>query len=64
MGCVTDGGGGGGECDVDRDRLSRSEDNVAKLTFGTDTNAPLVYAPVLEHQHPIISNLGDPRGQF
>ena len=39
-------------------------DNVENITLGKKPNVPLVYAPVLEHQHPIMSTLGDPGGQI
>ena len=45
-------------------RLSRWEDNVANITLGTETNAPLAYATGLEHHHPIISMLGELGGQL
>ena len=43
--------------------LSIGEDNIAHLTLGTDTNAPLAYDLGLELHHLIISKLGDHRGQ-
>ena len=39
-------------------------DNVENITLGKKPNVPLVYDPVLEHQHPIMSTLGDPGGQI
>ena len=51
------GGGGGGYI------LIQWEDNEENITLGADPNAPLFYAPVLEHHHPIMSTLGDPRGR-
>ena len=48
----------------DGDRLSWWEDNVANLTLGTEPNAPLAYALVLEHHHPILSEIGDPGGRL
>ena len=50
----TEGGGG----------LNRREDKVANITLGTETNAPLDYAPGLDHHHPILSTLGDPGGRL
>ena len=61
LGQGTDGGGGGDIWYVDRYRLSWWEDNVENFNLGTEPNSPLVYATVLEHQHPIISTPGDPR---
>ena len=60
----TEGGGGGDGWVGDGERLSRWEDNVANLTVGTEPNAPLAYAPGLEHHHPIISTLGEPGGRL
>ena len=34
---------------------------VTNVTLVTDPNAPLAYALVLEHHHPIMSTLGDLR---
>ena len=59
-----EGGGGGDRWDLDRYRLSWWEDNVANFNLGTDHNSPLVYAPRLEHQNPIMSKVGDPRGHL
>ena len=58
----TGGGWGGYLRDGDRDELNRWEDDVAHITLGTEPNAPLAYAPVLELRHPIMSMLGDPGG--
>ena len=55
-------GGGGGVRYIYGYELSQWEDNVAKLTFGTKSNAPISYDPLLEHHHHIMSKLGDPRG--
>ena len=55
----TDGGGGGNI--RDRDGLNWWEDNIANITLGTEPNDPLAYAPVLQHNHPAISTLVDPR---
>ena len=59
----TEGGGGYGR-GGDRDRLSQWEDNVEKLTLGTEPNAPLAYDPGLEHHHLIMSTLGYPGGRL
>ena len=45
-------------------RISWWEDNVANITLGTETHAPLDYAPGLEHHHPIIIMLGELEGQL
>ena len=45
------------------DQLSGG-DTVVTITLGTDHNAPLVYAPELELQHPIISTIGAHGGQL
>ena len=50
--------------DGDGERISWREDNVANINLGTETNAPLEYAPGLEHRHPIISMLGELEGQL
>ena len=50
--------------DGDGDIISRWEDNVANITLGTYNNAPLAYAPGLEHHHPIIIMLVDLEGQL
>ena len=50
--------------DRDGDVLSWWEDNVENITLRTEHNAPLAYDLVLEHHHPIMSTLGDPRGQL
>ena len=48
-----------------RQRQTKSgEDNVENLTLGTYINDPLVYAPGLEHYHPIMITLGDNRGKL
>ena len=60
----TDGGGEGDVWDGDGKRLSRWEDYLANLTLGTEPNAPLVYALVLEHHNQIMSMLGDPGGRL
>ena len=57
-------GEGGYGWNGDIDILSWWEDNVANITLGTDTNAPLIYAPRLEHHHPIMSTLWDPGGRL
>ena len=64
LGGGTDGGGGGDGRDGGRDMLSRWEYNVANVTLGTDPNDPLSYAPGLEHHYPIMSTLGETRGQL
>ena len=53
----TEGGGGYG-WGGDGYRIIQWEDNVSNLTLGTEPNAPLAYAPGLEHHHPIMSTLG------
>ena len=61
------GTGVGGRGDIQDgygDRLSRWEDNVANVTLGMEPNVPLVYAPVLEHLHPIMITLDNPGGQL
>ena len=40
------------------------EYNVANLILGTDPNAPLIYAPVLELHNPILIILGGRGGQL
>ena len=50
--------------DGDGDIISWWEDNVANITLGTETNAPIDYAPGLEHHHTIISMLGELEGQL
>ena len=60
---------GGGEEDVwdkygDKHRLSLWEDKVSQVALGTDTNAPLAYAPGLEHHHLIMSTIGYPGGRL
>ena len=57
----TDGEGGDGR-DGDEDRLSQWEDNVARVTLGTEPNYLLAYDLGLKHRHLIISTLGEPRG--
>ena len=52
---------GGAETATD-DWLS-GEDTVVNINLGTDPNAPLAYAPVLELHHPIMSKFGGHRGQ-
>ena len=59
-----DGGGGGYIRYIERDGLSRWEDNVSHVTLGTDHNAPLVYALVLELHHPSMSNFGEQGDQL
>ena len=44
------------------DQLS-GDDTVVTITLGTETNAPLAYALGLELHHPIMSKLGEHRGQ-
>ena len=44
--------------------MIRFEDTVANVILGTEPNAPLAYAPVLELHHPIMSMLGGHRGQL
>ena len=58
----TDGGGVGGGRDRDGDELSRWEDNLAHVNLGAYNNAPLAYATVSEHLHPVMSMIGDHRG--
>ena len=60
----TDGWGGGDGRDGDGDRLSQWEDNVANVTLRTEPNVPLAYAPRLGHHQPIMSTVGDTRGQL
>ena len=60
----TDGGERGYGQEVYGYRLSRWEDNVAHVTLGVEPNAPLAYAPVLEHHHPIMSMIGYPGGRL
>ena len=63
-GGVTDEGSGrdGKLGDRDGERLSQWEDNVDRLTLGTEPNSTLAYALVLEHHYPIMSTLGDSGG--
>ena len=58
------GGGGGIRTRKRRTQTKLGEDNVENLTLRTDPNAPLTYAPGLEHHHQIISTLGDTGGQL
>ena len=58
----TDRGWGGDGQSGDGDRLSQWEDNVDRLTLGTEPNSTLAYALVLEHHYPIMSTLGDSGG--
>ena len=58
----TDRGAGGCGWGGDGDRLSQWEDNVDRLTLGTEPNSTLAYALVLEHHYPIMSTLGDSGG--
>ena len=44
------------------DQLS-GEDTVVTITLETEPNATLAYAPRLEIHHPIMSKLGEHRGQ-
>ena len=44
--------------------ISWWEDNVANITLGTETHAPLDYDPGLEHHLPIISMIGELEGQL
>ena len=60
----TYGGRGGYRQDRDGDGLNQWEYNVANITLGTEPNAPLAYAPVLKHHHPIMNTLGDPGGRL
>ena len=61
----TAGGGGGDGCDGDKyGRLIKWEGNVANITLGTDTNAPIAYASGLDLYHLIMHTLGVHRGQF
>ena len=39
------------------------EDTVVSTTLRTENNAPLSHFPGLELHHPIISKLGEHRGQ-
>ena len=39
------------------------EDTLVTTTLGTEYNAPLAYAPGLELQHPIMSNIGEHGGE-
>ena len=54
----TDGGWRGDGQDGYGDGLNWWEDNVADVILGTEHNAPLAYAPVLELQHPIMIMIG------
>ena len=69
-GDVNSGSGGGTDVEGGGDRragygggygLSWWEDNIANATLETEPNAPLAYAPGLEHHPPNMSTLGDPR---
>ena len=40
------------------------EDNLSKVTLGTEPNDPLNYSPGLEHHYPIMSALGYIGGQL
>ena len=40
------------------------EDTVANIILGTEPNAPLDYASVLELRHPIVSIIGGREGQL
>ena len=74
IGCGGDansGSGGGTDVEVGGDAqnengdgygLSWWENNIENVTLGMEPNAPLVYAPVLEHHSPYISTLGYPGG--
>ena len=53
-----DGVTGEGEGQEKHIQLIRWEDTVTNLILGTETNAPLAYAPGLKIHHPIISMLG------
>ena len=63
-------GGTGGGCGGDGQdgnidiRLIRWEDTVANIILGTEPNAPLDYASVLELRHPIVSIIGGREGQL
>ena len=63
-GGITDRRGRGYGQDRNGVGLNRSEDNVAHITLGTESNAPLAYGPRLELNHPIMSKLGDPRARL
>ena len=56
--------GGGDIQDGDGDRLNRWENIVANIILGTEPNASLAYAPVLELRHPTMSMVGVHRGQL
>ena len=58
------GGGRGDIRDGDGDGINRWEDTVAKLSLGTENNAPLDYAPGLELHHPIMSMLRKSGGRL
>ena len=64
LGGRTDGRGGGYGWEGEKDGLNWWEDNVANINVGTEPNAPIDYAPKLEHHHPIMSMLGDHRGRL
>ena len=64
LGGGTDRGGGGYGRDEGGDRLSRWDDNVANVTLRTEPNDPLEYTTGLEHHHPIMSTLGEPRSRL
>ena len=55
----TERGGGRDGRDGDGDRqLIKWEDNIEKITLGTEPNDPLTYDPGLEPHHPVMSTLG------
>ena len=64
LGRDADVGGGGDGCDSHGDRLNRWEDIVANIILGTEPNASLAYAPVLELRHPTMSMVGLHGGQL
>ena len=58
-------GGGGDRQDGCIDvRLFRWEDTVANLILGTEPNVYLEYAPGLKPHYPIMSMIGENRGQL
>ena len=56
-GTDVEGGGDGWDRDGGRYGLTWWEDNIANVTLETEPNAPLAYAPGLEHHHPNMSAL-------
>ena len=57
-----------GEDETDRKESATADeligdDTIVNITLGTESNAPLAYAPVLELHQPIMSKLGEHGGQ-